>query len=383
MMQVTIVSDVPVSPNYALRKEEEVSAYPHIIRLVGGELMCVYRQGTAKHSMDGVLVAQKSADNGKTWSDQVILFDGREKPVPEAVMTGTHCQLPDGQVIAVFRVVEVENPDVYVFSEAGRKLRHHLYLIRSDDFGEKWSAPETVQIPGTAYSLYTGTRPVVLANNDLLLPMEATGSRGQQLTLSAISRDRGKTFLPAVINAEDPTGRLSYGDSKITILPDGRLFMLNWTFTRDTETTVSVHSCISPDNGRSWSEPKSIDLLCQILVPLMLPSNLMIAAGNVRSALPGIYLWVSRDFGGSWNSEPPVLLWNALTQRVDGTAVPSSRNAAGPDGSTEIWDALPGYTFGTPDLVNLEDGSILLTYYAMIDGLTHIRACRFTVKDTP
>ena len=45
-----------------------------------------------------------------------------------------------------------------------------------------------------------------------------------------------------------------------------------------------------------------------------------------------------------------------------------------------VWDALAVFSFGTPDLALLDDGSILLTYYATADGIIHVRACRFRIE---
>jgi hypothetical protein len=45
-----------------------------------------------------------------------------------------------------------------------------------------------------------------------------------------------------------------------------------------------------------------------------------------------------------------------------------------------IWDDLKTFTFGTPGLLRFDDGTILLTYYATIDGLIHIRACRLRLR---
>jgi hypothetical protein len=50
-------------------------------------------------------------------------------------------------------------------------------------------------------------------------------------------------------------------------------------------------------------------------------------------------------------------------------------------GQGGVWDALPAFTFGTPDLTLLPDGTVLLTYYAETDGPAQVRACRFAVHD--
>lgn len=47
---------------------------------------------------------------------------------------------------------------------------------------------------------------------------------------------------------------------------------------------------------------------------------------------------------------------------------------------TKIWNELPNFTFGTPDLLLMDKDEILLTYYAELNGITHVRACRFEVK---
>ena len=48
---------------------------------------------------------------------------------------------------------------------------------------------------------------------------------------------------------------------------------------------------------------------------------------------------------------------------------------------TGVWEALAGFTFGTPDLVLLANGSVLLIYYATIAGVTSVRASRFVLKN--
>jgi len=47
--------------------------------------------------------------------------------------------------------------------------------------------------------------------------------------------------------------------------------------------------------------------------------------------------------------------------------------------SDGVLDALWGFAFGTPDLIKGAHGSVIMTYYAVVNGITHIRACRFVV----
>jgi len=71
-------------------------------------------------------------------------------------------------------------------------------------------------------------------------------------------------------------------------------------------------------------------------------------------------------------------MWDPVANRMVGEPVVPAKDAAADAGG--IWEALDRFTFGTPDLVLLGDGSLLMTYYATLDGITHVRACRFRVE---
>ena len=51
-----------------------------------------------------------------------------------------------------------------------------------------------------------------------------------------------------------------------------------------------------------------------------------------------------------------------------------------PDASNDIWNSLANFNFGTPNLLAMPHDSILLTYYATLAAITHIRACLFQVR---
>jgi hypothetical protein len=378
-MKVNILSDTAVSPNFDANMLDQVCVYPLTCKLDNGEVLCLYRQGKEKHSFDGVLVVQKSKDGGTTWSDQQIVYNGMSGDSPESAQTGGLCQLADGSVVVFFTVVEEITADFYIFSEEGRRLRQRLCLSRSCDLGMTWSFPETLNLIGASYNIYVGSRPFLLPNGDLFVPLEATGSHGQQFTLGTISDDGGKTFSPVIITAEDKTGKLSYGDPKFTILPDGRILMLLWTFITAIEETIEVRCCISSDNGHTWTTPVSIGVLSQIMTPLLLDSHTVLAVGNVRTSPAGIRLWVSHNNGISWDIENSIQMWDVQEAKMKGSLLKGELNKFAENSSEMLWKALPGYTFGTPDLVLMKDNTILLTYYAVTNGITHIRACRFSM----
>ena len=56
--------------------------YPVTDRTLDGLLVCIYRCGAESHTYDGIPVACTSRDRGKTWSDPVVLCDGRSLNPP-------------------------------------------------------------------------------------------------------------------------------------------------------------------------------------------------------------------------------------------------------------------------------------------------------------
>lgn len=377
-MNIKILDDVAVSPNFDKVAQNEVSVYPLPCQLNNGDLLCVYRQGKEKHSLDGILLAQRSTDGGASWSEQIVIYDGTRKSHPESVLTGALCQVDDGTILAIFTTVDAKKPDVYIFSEEGRKLRQKLCVASSKDGGTTWSSPETHKLVGAPRNVYIGSRPFLLPNRDLFVPVEATGEHGQQIILATVSSDGGRTFQPVITCAEDKTGKFSYGDPRCTLLPDGRIVMLIWAFLNAAEETIPVQRCVSMDNGRSWSPPVSTFIQSQIMTPLALDSNRLIAASNVRTAPAGIRLWFSSDAGETWNTDSPIQMWDAREEKMKGSPLKAEDKPL--EGAPEkIWNELPDYTFGTPELVLLENNTILLTYYAVQRGITHVRACRFEI----
>jgi hypothetical protein len=380
-MRVRIVDDVAVSPN-GLTGDRGITCFlPSTWRMQSGDLICTYRQGREKYSPDGVFMAQRSSDGGTSWSAPALIFDGRKRDPSESMHGGVVCEVPNGDLLAIFTTVESLPQGTFVFSEEGKKLPQHLYISRSGDGGRTWSAPREHRLVGAPRNAYIGSRPLVLPDGALLLPVEGIDEKGEEHNFVSRSYDGGQSLSPLRECAHDRQGKIGYGDARLTTLPDGSILMLLWTWRYATEETLNVHRCLSADNGLTWSPPESTNVRCQIMNPCPSQDGTLVAVGNVRTPpAPGIHLWFSRTAGKEWTAASPVLLWDALQERLEGRAVQpaaASMTAA----QEEIWKALPGFTFGTPELTRLEGNQFLLSYYATRDKVIHIRACRFEIED--
>lgn len=375
-MKVRILSDVAVSPTQ-VAGERRSSSSPMTCRLQNGDILCVYRRGTNKHSRDGVFIAQRSADAGRTWSEPIAVYDGMRLPIAESVHAGAACQDHDGTVLALFTAVEAKDPEAYIFSETGRQLEQKFYVARSTDHGRTWTSPRLQILPNTPSLRYINSCPLALPDGGLLVPIEVTTAAKQQAVMTSHYSTSTQTFEPFVSCAEDVTGQLSFGDPTLTRLPDGRVLMWLWAFVNATEVTVQTHSSVSGDGGRTWTRPSPTEICCQRSTLLSLGDSRVIVAGNVRVPPEGIRLWLSPDLGKTWDDEAPIQMWDARSHKVMGDALTAKPFAARDESDGKLWESLPGFTFGAPSLVLVNEHEILLTYYVVADGFEEVRACRF------
>jgi hypothetical protein len=376
-MRVDIAHDLPVSPNLPAGDASSVCDFPSLAVLDDGRVLVVYRQGSAKHSHDGIFVIQSSSDGGRTWSAPEIVFDGRELEPNLTATTGGICQAQDGTLVFAFFVVEGLQPGVGMFDEIGFALPRKIFISLSHDAGASWSTPEPYAYPGMPLSAIT-EKPFVLPDGEICMPIEYYSREMVCRTALAFSSDGGRTFSrPPLHIVGDLTDQINYGDARFAQLPDGCLLTLLWTFLQASQETVAVHRAWSSDQGRTWTEPASVGFVGQVTNPLALPAGDVLAVSNYRLPPEGIRLWHSPDGGATWDVEHSVQMWDARAGCMLGA--PAAHHATRPagDGDGDVWGSLSTFSFGTPDLVRLDDGALLMSYYAAVDGIIHVRACRF------
>jgi len=174
-----------------------------------------------------------------------------------SVLTGGLCQTTHGDLLVNASLVDAVESTGYVFADEGRGLKRRLGLIRGTDGGRLWTAPEYYPPdPFEFAGIITG--PLPLSVDAIFMPHSVKTAAGVLGTGARLSRDDGATFGGMELCFHDPLGHLNFCDSYFTVLPDGELLSLIWTFTHPDSRKVNLHQSKSKDGERIWSHVATV-----------------------------------------------------------------------------------------------------------------------------
>jgi hypothetical protein len=225
--------------------------------------------------------------------------------------------------------------------------RGGVFVTRSDDEGETWSAP--VRVETSMESSATSSRIVELANGELLIPIYgATPTRARSTVVRSI--DDGRTW-PKSGEVQIRTSRLiDLVEPALVHLGAGRLMAVM----RAERPIGQAMQSRSTDGGRTWSAPKGIGSLAQASDLLALPRN----AGGSPAVVHSWGDWSRRHGTGRTTllqliepRRPPLEPVYGATRvvynsRCDDASQPSTV-AVGARLFTVFYDACAGYIGGT------------------------------------
>ncbi|HJN09053.1 MAG TPA: sialidase family protein [Pirellulaceae bacterium] len=296
-------------------------AFPDVCRLDDGRLMCVYYAGYAhvslpneKHPRGGQVSCSFSGNEGRTWSESRVVYDGPHDDRDPSVV-----QLADGTILSNFFSLSRSK-------QPGKSREFDgSFLVASKDRGRTWSAPRMINREHACSS------PIrLLKNGELILGMY--GERDGVAYGGVVrSSDQGKTW--SAMNRMDNNGAYLDAETDIIQLKDEGLYAA----LRGGK-GAQMHWSRSSDNGRTWTvcEPIGFSGHC--------PYFHRTTGGTILLAhrIPATSLHYSLDECQTWS---------------DNVQVDSSGGAY-------------------PSMVNLKDGSVLIVFYEE-GGQSNIRARRF------
>ena len=224
-------------------------------------------------------------------------------------------------------------------------------------------------LPATACQLAS------LSDGTLILTGETAGDgvhidKDHWITLLSSSQDGGRTWdkVRAVHDSVNP----QYFDLRITRLADGRWLAAYWTHDVKQDQGVNVHMAVSSDRGQTWSETFDAGFWGQLTHVHTLQSGRVLAVTNHRRPPVGIRALLSQDDGTTFNEAEHVELWGFEPARIRSAPTLAFKR----DVVEHVLESFRYFTFGTPGIAQLSDGTIVVVFYVTEETVTYVRCCR-------
>jgi len=325
-----------------------------------GRWLCAFRAAPAKGPLQGQRVLLTWSDDlGRTWCDPVAPFraphiDGR----PGTLRTGAMTDLGNGDLIAALCWVDASDPEAPFFNNDTEGLLDTRILVAtSSDGGESWSDPQAIDT--TPFNVPTPTTGPILRLPDGTLVCQFELNKPyldtapwRHAAVLILSRDNGATWQEPAIAAEDPENRVYYWDQRPSVLPDGRLFNVFWTYDRDVVAYRNIHASESSNGGNTWTAPRDTGVGGQPGPVFPLADGGLAMPVVDRSRGTAIKVCESRDEGRTWSQGAVV------------HDTPAGPKPAAGSSMQATWDEMVQFAVGLPNVSPLPDGGALLVYYA-------------------
>jgi len=275
-------------------KGYKVYRIPGLVLTTKGTLLafCEGRKDSIRDHGDIDLVLRRSADAGKTWSEQVIVY---EEGGTEKITIGNPCPVVDQDTGTVWLAFCRDNRDVL--------------MTHSDDDGKSWTEPDeiTAAVKGEDWGWYaTGPGHGIQLTRGkykgrLVFPCDhdhGTGQDNEREGRSHVffSDDHGKTF-----KLGQPTGG-GMNECEVVELAGGRLLLSMRNSYRNGQRAFAL----SKNGGETWSEP---ELRKEVYCPTcqssiqrysLKPRNRILYCGPGGPGRNNLTVRLSYDEGKTW-----------------------------------------------------------------------------------
>ncbi len=337
-----------------------VYTFPTLLACRDGALLLTCRRGSDKDCADEWVELYRSVDGGRRWERVECEFSAAK--VGGTASSFRVCyltELDEGHLLAASMWIDREtHPGAPLFNPGTEGcLPMGVFLADSFDGGRSWSAWRQIELPADI-GPPSLTNPLIKLNDGgLLLSVETNkhyddDAKWYQRVVALRSYDGGLSWDAPTDAGFDPSGRIFHWDQRVGLAADGGLVSFAWVYDREAGRYGQIRRRLSADSGRTWSSAQEIGIADQAGHPAMLPDGRVILAWVDRFGSGSIRARAAAHAGADFDPASEVVIYRHSESERQG------RGVSGTLDEMSIW------TYGLPYAEMLEDGDVMVVYYA-------------------
>jgi len=349
---------------YKAPKGGKVACGPRAAICKDGSIVCSYMVQTKISQNDFVPMVAYSKD-GENWGGAKPIWPdwvGEKSPFVSVRNT------PDGKVSVAGMVFEIDGEgEMFWSNEAmGMKENKLCWCISQD--GVEFGSPNVIELPYYASSEQPGGM-LVKKDGEIIMiyaPYDTIKKKQEVVTNKLIkmtSKDSGKTFEAGVVGEIDLDS--NFAESWIVELGSGAVFVSSWLPNSENAPDVCF---VSHDGGESFSEPIDMKIGGQSTALAPFGEDKVLVAYNQRATgTIGVWLALGEPKSDDFNLIANEPVWEATTKTRSN--------------KSEDFDNWTDYSFGEPNVIILEDKSLLVVFWCQQPDECGIKYVRLQMQD--
>jgi hypothetical protein len=338
--------------------------FPSVVIMDDGEMLASMAIGEAFEAVNLNTYIVRSQDMGETWSNPLPLFTQEAKGQSSNFARIT--ALPNGKIVAnVVRSHRELYPEEGLANpENMGMVPTDLLLVRSNDYGNTWEAPELI-IPPLIGPSFEQCCPILpLRDGRWLWPTSTWRGwdgycpNGMKM-VALVSHDKGKTWPEYIDVMDGSANKVIYWESKIIELTNGLLVAVAWTYDEIQGKDLTNHYSTSHDGGKTWLIPTSTNIHGETMAITELSDGRLLNVYR-RMDKPGLWAAISHIDNDFWINEKDYPLWGAQEMSLVNKS----------DNMVQDFNELK---FGAPCITLLPDNNVYIAFWCYEKMVSNIR----------